>query len=201
MDSNLEIDGLVKQREELEKLMMSNPAMEKKVQGLIRKVLMEVRRHMGDAAKSAMKSDPRQAYKAVKTAVYRQILGGSVSILNKKKPGVKFSDYEPVRTLRAGQRGGNRRTRSDRTRDLIKYAGSDRAFVLRFINQGTQDRGVDFTFVEGRKQTQTNKHPNTGNRGRIRPRNFFGERSQREMENAANNLQRLINELIKQELK
>jgi len=197
----LEIDGLVKQREELEKLMMSNPAMEKKVQGLIRKVLMEVRRHMGDAAKSAMKSDPRQAYKAVKTAVYRQILGGSVSILNKKKPGVKFSDYEPVRTLRAGQRGGNRRTRSDRTRDLIKYAGSDRAFVLRFINQGTQDRGVDFTFVEGRKQTQTNKHPNTGNRGRIRPRNFFGERSQREMENAANNLQRLIDELIKNELK
>lgn len=201
MDSNLEIDGLVKQREELEKLMMSNPAMDKKVQGLIRKVLMEVRRHMGDAAKSAMKSDPRQAYKAVKTAVYRQILGGSVSILNKKKPGVKFSDYEPVRTLRPGQRGGNRRTRSDRTRDLIKYAGSDRAFVLRFINQGTQDRGVDFTFVEGRKQTQTNKHPNTGNRGRIMPRNFFGERSQREMENAANNLQRLIDELIKQELK
>ena len=200
MDSNLEIDGLVKQREELEKLMMSNPDMEKKVQGLIRKVLMEVRRHMGDAAKSAMKSDPRQAYKAVKTAVYRQILGGSVSILNKKKPGVKFSDYEPVRTLRPGQRGGNRRTRSDRTRDLIKYAGSDRAFVLRFINQGTQDRGVDFTFVEGRKQTQTNKHPNTGNRGRIMPRNFFGERSQREMENAANNLQRLIDELIKQEL-
>lgn len=201
MDSNLEIDGLVKQREELEKLMMSNPDMEKKVQGLIRKVLMEVRRHMGDAAKSAMKSDPRQAYKAVKTAVYRQILGGSVSILNKKKPGVKFSDYEPVRTLRPGQRGGNRRTRSDRTRDLIKYAGSDRAFVLRFINQGTQDRGVDFTFVEGRKQTQTNKHPNTGNRGRIRARNFFGERSQREMENAANNLQRLIDELIKNELK
>lgn len=201
MDSNIEIDGLVKQREELEKLMMSNPDMEKKVQGLIRKVLMEVRKHMGDAAKSAMKSDPRQAYKAVKTAVYRQILGGSVSILNKEKPGVKFSDYEPVRTLRPGQRGGNRRTRSDRTRDLIKYAGSDRAFVLRFINQGTQDRGVDFTFVEGRKQTQTNKHPNTGNRGRIMPRNFFGNRSQREMENAANNLQRLIDELIKNELK
>lgn len=201
MADNIEIDGFVKQREELEKLMTSNPDMEKKVQGLIRKVLMEVRKHMGDAAKSAMKSDPRQAYKAVKTAVYRQILGGSVSILNKKKPGVKFSDYEPVRTLRPGQRGGNRRTRSDRTRDLIKYAGSDRAFVLRFINQGTQDRGVDFTFVEGRKQTQTNKHPNTGNRGRIRARNFFGERSQREMENAANNLQRLIDELIKNELK
>ena len=200
-NENIEVDGLVEQRQELEKLMMSNPAMEKKMQGLIRKVLMEVRKHIGDAAKSEMKSDPRQAYKAVKTAVYRQILGGSVSILNKKKPGVKFSDYEPVRTLRTGQRGGNRRARSERTRDLVKYAGSDRGFVLRFLNAGTQDRGVDFTFMEGRKQTQTNKHPNTGNRGRIMPRNFFGERSRREMENAAGNLQRLIDELIKQELK
>ena len=34
-----EVDGLVKQREELERLLMSNPEMEKKVQGLIRKVL------------------------------------------------------------------------------------------------------------------------------------------------------------------
>ena len=81
MESNLEIDGIVEQRKELDKILMSNPKMEKQVQKLIRKVLMEVRRHIGNAAKSSMKSDPRQAYKAVKTAVYRQILGGSVSIL------------------------------------------------------------------------------------------------------------------------
>ena len=34
MESNLEIDGLVEQQKELDKLMMSNPNMEKKVQKL-----------------------------------------------------------------------------------------------------------------------------------------------------------------------
>ena len=190
MESNLEIDGIVEQRKELDKLMMSNPNMEKKVQKLIRKVLMEVRRHMGNAAKASMKSDPRQAYKAVKTAVYRQILGGSVSILNKRKPATKFSAYEPQRKLREGQRGGNRVPRSERTNDLMKYAGADRAFVLRFINNGTDVR------TAGTRGGRLG-----GNRGSIRARNFFGDRSHREMENAAENLTKLIDELIKNELR
>ena len=183
--------------------MMSNPQMEKKVQGLIRKVLMQVRKMVAQAAQqpSVMKSDPRQAYKAVKTAVYRQILGGNVSILSKRKRGTQFSAYEPPRKLRPGQRGGNRLPRSQRTYDLIHYAGSDRGFILRFLNAGTAGRGVEFTFNEGRKVDKWNKHPNTGSRGRIAPRNFFGNRSRQEMENAAGNLSRLIDELIKQELK
>ena len=37
-----EIDGFVQQQKELEALLMSNPAMEKKVQALIRKVLMQL---------------------------------------------------------------------------------------------------------------------------------------------------------------
>jgi hypothetical protein len=187
---NIEVDGFVEQRKELEKLMMSNPAMEKKVQGLIRKVLMEVRKHVGDAAKASMKSDPRQAYKAVKTAVYRQILGGSVSILDKRKAGTKFSAYEPPRKLREGQRGGNRVPRSERTNDVMKYAGSDRAFVLRFINQGTQSR------TAGTRGGRLG-----GNRGRIAPRNFFGNRSHLEMEKAAENLTKLIDNLIQEELR
>ena len=82
-----QVDGIVRQREELERLLMSNPDMEKRVQGLIRKVLLEARRVIsGDIkASDAMKSDPRQAYKAVKSAVYKRILGGSVSILAKKR--------------------------------------------------------------------------------------------------------------------
>ena len=44
MADNIQIDGLVEQQKELEQLMMSNPAMEKKVQGLIRKVLLAARR-------------------------------------------------------------------------------------------------------------------------------------------------------------
>lgn len=197
---NMEVDGLVEQRKDLEKLMMNNPAMEKKVQGLIRKVLMEVRKHIGEEARGVMESDPRQAYKAVKTSVYRQILGGSVSIL-KKGSAAKFSDYEPPRTLRAGQRGGNRKVRSDRTWNLVHYAGSDRGFVLRFLNAGTNVRKIDFTYDERRRVDKWNKHPNSGYRGGIRGRNFFGNRSKRELEQASDNLERLIDLLIQEELK
>ena len=182
MADNVEIDGLVKEQKALEALMMSNPDMEKKVQGLIRKVLMTVRRAVAQQAKGAMRSDPRQAYKAVKTAVYRQILGGSVSILNKRRGGTQFSDYEPPRTLRAGQRGGNRIPRSQRTNDLIHYAGPDRAFVLRFINQGTSTRESRY-----------------GNRGSIRARNFFATSSHQAMRKASEELTQLIDQLIKQE--
>ena len=83
MGDNLEIDGFVKQRKELEGLLMSNPDMEKKVQKIIRAVLSHVRKDVSQSARGAMNADPRQAYKAVKTSVYRRILGGSVSILNK----------------------------------------------------------------------------------------------------------------------
>jgi hypothetical protein len=183
MADNVEIDGLVQEQKALEALMMSNPDMEKKVQGLIRKVLMTVRRAVAQQAKGAMRSDPRQAYKAVKTAVYRQILGGSVSILNKRRGSVQFSDYEPPRKNRPQwARGGNRIPRSQRTNDLIHYAGADRAFVLRFINQGTSTRESRY-----------------GNRGSIRARNFFSTSSHQAMRKAADELTQLIDNLIKQE--
>jgi hypothetical protein len=184
---NIQVDGLVEQRKELEALMMSNPAMEKKVQKIIRTVLMTARRKISGEAKSAMKTDPRQAYKAVKTAVYRQILGGSVSILNKKRAGA-MSLYEPPRTLRQGQRGGNRVPRSQRTEDVMSYQGADRAFILRFLNAGT-----------GSRTAGTRNGRLHGNRGRIAPRNFFANSSHRYMQQAAEQLTSLIDELIKKE--
>ena len=191
MENNVQVDGLVEQREELERLMMSNPQMEKKVQGLIRKVLMQVRKAVAAAAQqpNVMKSDPRQAYKAVKTAVYRQILGGSVSILNKRRAGVPGS-YEPPRKLRPGQRGGNRVPRGARTQQIMSYQSSSREFVLRFINQGTSERTAGTR--GGRLR---------GNRGSIAARNFFSSSSQRAMQQAADQLTKLIDDLIKQELK
>lgn len=193
-----EVDGLVKQREDLERLLMSNPAMEKKVQGLIRKVLMAARREIGKSI-PFKDGDPRQAYKAVKTSVYRQILGGNVSILNKRS-AAKFSSYEPPRTLNPSKPGGNRRPRSQRTWDLVHYAGPDRGFVLRFLNAGTQARAVNFTYDENRVGTRWNKHPNTGYRGRIKPRNFFEPASHQALRKAADQLSHLIDDLIRQEL-
>ncbi len=188
---NMEVDGLVEQKQALESLMMSNPAMEKKVQGLIRKVLMAARRAVAQAAQqpSVMKADPRQAYKAVKTAVYRQILGGSVSILNRKRAGAK-NLYEPGRKLRPGQRGGNRVPRSQRTEDIMSYQGADRAWILRILNAGTSQR-----------EAGTRGGRIGGNRGSIAPRNFFATSSHTAMQQAAEELTKLIDELIQQELK
>ena len=185
-----EVDGIVRQKQELESLLMSNPAMEKKVQGLIRKVLLAARRDVSKSAQDKMKSDPRQAYKAVKSAVYRRILGGNISILNKRKAGKRGPVPPVVHQLetrvnsKGNHRGGNRMPRSRRTEDLLTYQGADRGFILRFLNAGT----------EGRESR-------IGNRGSISARNFFENSSQKAMEKAAEQLETLIEDLIKQELK
>ena len=188
-----EVDGLVKQKEALESLMMSNPAMEKKVQGLIRKVLIAARREVAKAAQqpSVMKSDPRQAYKAVKSAVYKRILGGSISILNRKNAKCGGT-YEPPRrgTKDPFGRGGNRVPRGQRTQQVMSYQGAERAFILRFMNAGTDVR--DAGTRGGRL---------SGNRGRIAPRNFFATSSHTAMMKAAEQLTILIDDMIKNEIK
>lgn len=204
---NMQIDGLVKQKQELEALMMSNPAMEKQVQKLIRKVLMAARREVAKAASGSMKADPRKAYKAVKTAVYRRILGGSVSILNKRS--VKFDSYEPPRTLRPGQRGGNRRPRSQRSDKMLHYAGDSRAMVLRWLNAGTSGRYIQFTGDSNRAKvnrgsqggSKYGKTINTGKRGNIAPCNFFSSSAHTAMQKAADQLSILIDQMIKKEIK
>ena len=198
-----EVDGLVKQRKELEQMLSSNPDMEKRLQKVIRKVLMQARKTVMDSIQFK-DGDPRQARKAVKTAVYRRILGGSVSLLNKRRAGAP-GNYEPPRTLRPGQRGGNRAKRGARTKQLMSYQGADRGFILRFLNQGTKERNIE-NFATNPKRDEWpstpkwNKHPNTGFRGNIAPRNFFSTSSQRALQQAAAQLDKLIDELIKQEL-
>ena len=190
ISGEFEVDGIVRQKQELESLLMSNPQMEKKVQGLIRKVLLVARKQIGDTAKGEMKSDPRQAYKAVKSAVYRQILGGNVSILNKRKAGTSgpvppvYHALEHRTNSKGNHRGGNRMPRSRRTEDLLTYQGADRGFILRFLNAGTSDR-----------------NSRIGHRGSIGARNFFANNSHTTMQKAAGELATLIDELIKKELK
>lgn len=206
-----EVEGFVEQRKELDRLLMSNPAMEKKVQGLIRKVLSAVKKNLGQAAKEKMKSDPRHAYKAIRMAVYKRILGGNVNILNKRRASSSGGGYTPTRTLKSGQRGGNRRARSERSYKLESYEGSDRGFVLRFLNAGTEERAINFLPDSRREQVHRGsqggnikkygKTINTGRRGRITPRNWFGNKSQKEMETAAQNLSNFIDALIQQELR
>lgn len=197
--------SLSQKRKELDALLVSNPAMEKEIKKIIRKMLREVRKAMMTEAKSNLKSDPRKAYRAIKTAVYRQVLGGNVSILDKLKGGAKTGSYTPPR--HPSHVGGNRRKRSKTSKDI--YMGESRAFVLRFINQGTNDRFINFVSDSHREEvnrgarggTKYGKTTNTGNRGRITPRNFFGSASHKEMENAARNIAQAIDNLVKEKLK
>ena len=184
----LEVDGLVKQKQELEALMMSNPEMEKQVQAIIRKVLANVRKSVQQGARSAMRTDPRGTYKAVKMSVYKQVLGGNVSLLNKKRRSGKPSDYEPPRKLRIGQRGGNRVPRSARTQQVMNYTGMDREWILRIQEVGTANR------MAGTRNGRL-----SGNRGRIAGRNFFQASAQPAMRQAVADLDKMIQEIIQQE--
>ena len=208
----IQTEGFVQQSRELDHLMMSNPDMENMVRRLIRKVIAKARKDMSEAAKASMKASPRQTYRAVKSAIYRQILGGNVSLLNKRS--VNMSNYEPERTLKSGQRGGNRKKRSARTDDLIHYAGDSRGFILRFLNAGTDDRAIkNFKsdphrdkVKRGSQGGDVNKYGNvgkvnTGNRGHIAPRNFFAQNEITIMNKASETLVAMIDDLIAKESK
>lgn len=88
---------------------------------------------------------------------------------------------------------------------MMSYQGSDRAFILRFLNQGTAGRNI-VNFANNPKRDEWpsvkkwNKHPNTGNRGSIAPRNFFSTSSHRALQQAAAELDKLIDEMISKEL-
>lgn len=205
MAETVEITGLEERIKAFGNLATKNPVMQKRIREVIRKVLLTVRKALQNDAASGlqMNSDPRKAYKAVRMAVYRRIFGGQVNLLQSKRAGAgRF--YAPPRN--PSHRGGNRRTRSDRTYDIMSYQGSDRGFILRFLNQGTQNRVIRFKEDESRTAihrgsrggnvSKYGKTINTGNRGSISGRNWFGRRSQAEMESAAQAIDKLIDDIV-----
>ena len=200
-NNSVEITGLSEFEEKLKKLKIDNPGFERRLRGVIRKILGHARANLRKEAASGlqMESDPRNAYKAVRYAVYKRLFGGQVNILNSRKAGAE-TGYRPARTLTPGQRGGNRRTRT--SRNLDKYEGVDRGFILRWLNDGmtkTNPRVIQFTENGNRKVDKWNKQPNTGNRGAITARNWFGSASLKELQSVAGEMQELIDKVIKEE--
>ena len=190
---SLEVNDAVvlEQQQILEKALSTNPKTQKALQKLIRKVIMEARANVVSAASAKMKNDPRRAAQAVRTSVYKKILGANINIFSSRKAHGQ-NIYEPPRKGVSG-RGGNRRTRSPRTSKIMGYAPLDRGFILRWINDGTPGaRNIEFTPNDRRKVDKWNKHPNTGNRGNIAARNFFRGAGERALAQAADNLANLI---------
>lgn len=181
-NGDIEVSGFVEKQRMFEHLLTTEPGFDKNVRSVIRKVLQEARKNLSRDAASYIKDDPRKAAKAVKHTVYKQIFGGNLSILNKRRASNVKTTYQPARTLRPGQVGGNRRPRSQRTEQVDSYYGSDRGFILRFINQGTVTRQTRY-----------------GSRGAIRRSDWFGHTAPWEMERAASDLAAAINEYVKQQ--
>lgn len=191
----VEIDQTIAQNQQkaLAALFIDNPDTRKRIKKIIREELKDATGRVREDATYEMKDDPRKAYKAVKYTVYRKILGGNVSILSPRKAGARYELIKPM-TLNPNKPGGNRRTVSGRTYQIETYYGRDRAFILRFLNSGTSNRNIKFTENSKRKVDKWNKHPNTGNRGNIAPRNWFANMAPKEMELACENLAGVIEE-------
>jgi len=195
---SLEVNDAVvlEQKQVLEQALSTNHKTQKALQKLIRKAIMEARAKVVSAAKGAMENDPRGAARAVRTAVYKKILGANINIYNSRKAHGSTS-YEPPRKLTPGQRGGNRMKRSERTARIMSYDALDRDFILRFINSGTKVRYAG-NGRNGRTESDYNRfienHGGRGHRGSIAARNFFCGAGERALVQAADNLANLIDE-------
>lgn len=183
MADYIKINGLDEYRQTIERLSTENPVMRREMQAIIRRAIAEARKNVVTDAQDVLENDPRHAYKAVRSSVYKQILGGQINILPSRKRGAP-TKYQRPRKLDQNptQRGGNRRPRSQRTLQVESYEGVDRGFILRFQNAGTAERETRF-----------------GGRGALRARHWFGRSSAFHLDAAATRVAEEIEALLQQE--
>ena len=179
----------------LEQALTTDPKMERALRKLIKRVIMQARTEVVGDVHDALKNDPRNAARAVRTAVYKKVLGANINIFSSKKAHGS-TGYEPPRKGSTG-RGGNRRPRNGRTAQIMGYGALDRGFILRWVNEGmtrTNPRTIKFAPKGNRKEDKWNHHPNTGNRGVIEGRHFFRSAADRELAKAVDRLAVMIEE-------
>lgn len=169
-------DTILKVKESFDAALSSSPEMEMKLRKIVRDEIAAARAGMVNRARNALGNDPRGAAQSVRSSVYKSLLGGQVNILEGRGGG-SSSSYSPPRTLREGQRGGNRRPRSARTEQVDGYGPGQRGFILRFVNSGTSERKTRY-----------------GNRGSIAARNWFRTAGDAELNAAAERIARVIEE-------
>ena len=175
----------------LERLLTTDPTMEQYMRTAIDYVLQQARKDTVNEISSKLQSDPRHAARAVRRSLYKQILGGQINILRKKKAGSPGNVPPSTRGRLA-----------DTTR-YLSYQGSDRSFVLRFLNAGTEERVTKH--MNGHRILRTERRGNRvyrtstiGSRGAIEGRNFFGPASTAAMNEAAALLTKELERIVKE---
>ena len=178
----LEVNDAVvlEQNRTLEQALSTNPKTQKALQQLIHQVILEARAQVVSSIQF-QNGDPHQTRRAVRSTVYKKILGGNINILNSRKAhGTQAYQYQ--HKLREGQRGGNRVKPTQRTIQMQTYAPQDRGFILRFNNDG----------VNTPRQAGTRGGHLSGNRGTLPAQHFFRGYGERALERAAEHLGSLI---------
>lgn len=162
------------QAKRIEQLMTDNPDMRERIKDIIREDMWKARAAVvRNTASIFDNGDPAESRRAIRNIVYESILGGNLNIRNMKQGTAGWKVKQVVRTGDPTKPGGNRRHRSYKTIRMHGYEGKARGMILRWLNDGVNDRSINFTTNPSRKVDKWNKHPNTGNRGSITPRNFF----------------------------
>lgn len=160
----------------IEKMLTENPEMRQRIQEAIRQDVWAARNTVVKNMASVFDNgDPAEARRAVRNIIYEKILGANLNIRNMKKgtAGWKVRQIERKIEMNPTMRGGNRRHRSFKTIRMQGYEGKARGMILRWLDDGVNDRAIKFASNSKRKADKWNKHPNTGSRGSITPRNFF----------------------------
>lgn len=199
--TGIEIVGLIEEQERLKRILATDPTFERQLQKVIDQALVAVRKGLVSDAASVIESDPRHAQRAVRRSVYKRILGGQVNILKKRRAG-KMGELPDADARQYWRR------RSYRTGELNRYQGSDRGFILRFLNKGTAAR-VSPTMdnhpmyrqsISERPKSRQYKSSTLGYRGRTGRKavNFFDKSEQRMMQQLPT-LEQLIGQLIAEE--
>ena len=193
-------DTLISNQEQnLRAAMTTDPKMRKVIQQHIREALFAARREVMNSI-NFENGDPRHSAKAIRTSVYEKVLGGNINILTGKTAHGGGNNYEPPRNGVSG-RGGNRRKRSDRTKQIMSYSPLDRGFILRFVNSGTKTRVIGFRNTQKSNKDRYNRAVTrihrgekirTGNRGAIAPRNWFMQSAESSLGNAAQTIADMI---------
>lgn len=189
-DVNLQVDN----REfvaMLERLQYENLVKSSDIRKVFAKVAKPVKVSVQQGARSAMRSDPRKAWKAVRVITLKGGKGVVVGLLNPRKAGNAMS----VPSKATGGKSGIRRhrKRSARTNQVDGYQGADRAWLLRIVNQGTGKNGPRMAGTRGTLKKEAY-------RGEITAKRFF-DRAEAGMKQASQSLASELGKIIEKRVK
>ena len=183
----------------IEGMMTDNPELRKKLQDAIREDVRKARQTVVRNMASVFKNgDPAEARRAVRHVIYDEILGANLNIYNMRRGTANWRVRQVDRkgTSDPKGRGGNRRKRNFVTIRMHGYEGKAKGFLLRWLNNGVNDRAIKFKERMSRKADKWNTHPNSGNRGSIAARNFFEPMASAAFDVVSQHLAQIIEEEI-----